>query len=403
MLATVPVPPDLGSLVLVLAASSLAALLSRVHRRVILPTVVVEIVLGILIGPEVLGWASMDAYLDLLQNFGLALLFFFAGVEVVEKKVPRRAVARGSEGWGISLVLGATVGVALQVAGLDASWWLLAIALATTSLGTLVPILSDAGLLRTPVGQAVLGTGVAGEFWPIVFISIFLTGTYGAGEEIVLLAVFGALVALGVIVALRSRPTRIVEILRETLMTTGQAAVRLALLLLGALVLLARDVGFDFVLGAFAAGVIAGIALDSRAGETVRLRLEGIAFGFLIPIYFVVTGMSFDLDSLLTARGLGLAALFLGLLLVVRGASALLWLRELGARLTLGLALCGATGLPLIVAIVGVGSDRGAVSPAVGAPLIGAGMISVLAFPLAAIAVVGRRAAPDVMPVAKEY
>ena len=125
----------------------------------------------------------------------------------------------------------------------------------------------------------------------------------------------------------------------------------------------------------------------------MRLRLEGIAFGFLIPIYFVVTGMNFDLDSLLTAKGLGLAALFLALLLVVRGASAVLWLRELGGRVTLGLALFGATGLPLIVAIVGIGIDRGAISSQVGASLIGAGMISVLAFPLAAIAVVGRRPA----------
>ena len=79
-------------------------------------------------------------------------------------------------------------------------------------------------------------------------------------------------------------------------------------------------------------------------GEIVRMRLEGIGFGFLIPIYFVVTGMNFDLDSLLTARGLGLAAMFLGLLLVVRGASAFLWLRELGCRRTLALALFGATG-----------------------------------------------------------
>ncbi len=303
MLAALTAPPDLDSLVLVLAASSIAALLSRLHRKVILPTVVVEIVLGIAIGPEVLGWAATDAYLLFLQNLGLALLFFFAGLEVVEKKVPRRAVARGSAGWGISLVLGVLAGVVLQLIGVDASWWLLGIALATTSLGTLVPILSDAGLLKTALGTAVLGTGVAGEFWPIVVISVFLTGTYGAGEEIVLLCVFGAIVALGVVVALRSRPTRIVEVLQETLMTTGQAAVRLVLLLLAALVLLAHDVGFDFVLGAFAAGVIAGIALDSRAGETVRLRLEGIAFGFLIPIYFVVTGMNFDLDSLLTARG----------------------------------------------------------------------------------------------------
>src|SRR5262249_23467892 len=156
-----------------------------------------------------------------------------------------------------------------------------------------------------------------------------------------------------------------------------------------ALVLLAVDVGFDFVLGAFAAGLVVGIALRSPEGETVRLRLEGIGFGFLIPIYFVVTGMSFDLDSLLTARGLGLAALFLALLVVVRGASALLWLRDLERRETLALALFGATGLPLIVAIVAIASQRHAIPSGTGASVVGAGMISVLVFPLVATRIAG--------------
>ena len=208
----------------------------------------------------------------------------------------------------------------LDLAGVDASLWLLSIGLSTTFLGTLVPILSDAGLMEGAIGRAVRGTGVAGEFWPIVFISIFLTGTYGAGREIVLLVLFGAVVALGSVVALRSRPPRIVGVLQATLTTTGQAAVRLALLLLAALVLLARDVGFDFVLGAFAAGLITGIALDSPAGKGVRMRLEGIGFGFLTPIHFVVTGMTFDIDSLLSSSGFAVAVLFLALLLVVRGA-----------------------------------------------------------------------------------
>jgi Kef-type K+ transport system membrane component KefB len=142
--------------------------------------------------------------------------------------------------------------------------------------------------------------------------------------------------------------------------------VRISVFVVAALVALAVDVGFDYVLGAFAAGLVVGLALNSPDGEIVRLRLEGIGFGFLIPIYFVVTGMSFDLDSLLTAPGIARAAVFLLLLIVVRGASALLWVRDLGRRRALALALFGATGLPLIVAIVGIGTGRGAVSPSVG-------------------------------------
>ena len=129
-----------------------------------LPTVVVELALGIAIGPEVLDWATPDAYLQFLSRFGLTMLFFMAGLEVVERKVPRQALKRGTLGWGVSLAIGMVAGYALYALGMDASGWLLGIALTTTALGTLVPILSDAGLLGRPIGPAVLGTGVAGEF-----------------------------------------------------------------------------------------------------------------------------------------------------------------------------------------------------------------------------------------------
>ena len=387
--------PDLESLVYVLGASTLGAIVSRIHGRIVLPTVVVEIVLGIVIGPEVLDLAEVDSYIRFLSNFGLALLFFFAGLEVIERRVVRSSVVRGAAGWAVSLAIGLSVGALLSAAGVDAEWWLLGVALSTTALGTLVPILIDAGLLSTLLGSAVLGAGIAGEFWPIVVISIFLTGAYGAIEEALLLVAFGALVALAAAAATRARPPRLLRVLQETVHTTGQAAVRASIFVLGGLVLLANDVGLDFVLGAFAAGLVVGLTLDSPEGATVRMRLEGIGFGFLIPIYFVVAGMNFDLDSFLSATGLALGGLFLALLLVVRGVPALIWLRELGARDTLSLAVFSATGLPLIVAIVGIGADRGAISADVGASLIGAGMISVLVFPLLASRLADSRAAED--------
>ena len=394
--APVVTSAQLRSLVLVLVASAAAAFLARIGPHLVLPTVVVEIVLGILIGPEVLGWAREGTYIQFLANFGLALLFFFAGLEVVEKHVPREAIARGSLGWAISLALGIGIGYLLQLAGLGAEGWLLGIAISTTALGTLVPILSDSGILPTPLGTAVLGTGVAGEFWPITVMSVFLTGIYGAAAEIALLFVFGAVTIGTAFLAMRARPPRLVAIIRETLHSTGQAAVRLSIALIAALVLLAHDVGFDFVLGAFAAGLIVGLVLDNPEGGVVRMRLEGIGFGLLIPIYFVATGLTFDLDSLLTASGLALAALFLVLLLVVRGTPALLWLRELGPRGTASVAFFGATQLPLVVAIVGIGTDRGAIDADVGASLIGAAMVSVLVYPMIAGAISGAEDwAPD--------
>jgi len=312
------------------------------------------------------------------------VLFFFAGLEVVDQRVPTGSIARGTVGWGVSLALGLTLGFGLHALGLGAAGWLIGVALSTTSLGTLVPILSDSGVLSTRLGRAVLGTGVAGEFWPIVVMSIFLTGIYGAATEAVLLILFGALAVGAAVFVVRARPPRLIAILRDTLHTTGQAAVRLSLLVLAALILLTHDVGFDFILGAFAAGLIVGLAVDNPEGRVVRMRLEGIGFGFLIPVYFVTTGLTFDIDSLLSAHGLALAALFLVLLLLVRGASALLWLRELGPGPSASLAFYGATALPLIVALVTIGSARGAIDDSVAASLIGAGMLSVLVYPLLA-------------------
>ena len=322
--------PDVGSLVLVLAAASAGAILSRLHSRLILPTVVLEIVLGILIGPEGLGLAEIDSHIDFLADLGLVFLFFFAGLELIEQRVARRSLVRGTIGWAISAAIGLAVGLVLHQAGLDAEWWLLGVALSTTALGTLVPILADARLLPTTLGSAVLGAGVAGEFWPILVVSIFLTGAYGAATETLLLLVFGAVVLVAAAGALRARPPGVVRVLQQTVHTTGQAAVRLSVFILAGLVFLSIEVGFDFVLGAFAGGLVVGLALSSPEAAPVRMRLEGVGFGFLIPIYFVVTGMNFDLDSLLTPAGLGLAALFLGLFVVVRGVPALLWLRDLG-------------------------------------------------------------------------
>ncbi len=193
---------------LVLAAASAGAILSRLHSRIILPTVVLEILLGILIGPEGLGLAEIDTYVDFLANFGLVFLFFFAGIELVEHRVARRSLVRGTAGWAISIAIGIAIGFALHGAGVDAEGWLLGVALSTTALGTLVPILADAKLLPTTLGSAVLGAGVAGEFWPILVVSIFLTGAYGALTETVLLLVFGVIVLLAAAAALRARPPR---------------------------------------------------------------------------------------------------------------------------------------------------------------------------------------------------
>ena len=191
--------------------------------------------------------------------------------------------------------------------------------------------------------------------------------------------------------ALRARPPRLVRVLQQTVHTTGQAAVRLSVFMLAGLVFISVEAGFDFVLGAFAGGLVVGLALSTPERLRVRMRLEGVGFGFLDPD--LLRGHGDELrprQPADTPTGLGLAALFLGLFVVVRGTPSLLWLRDLGPRRTLSLALFGATGLPLIVAIVGIGIERGAIGRDVGTSLIGAGMISVLVLPLIATSLARR-------------
>ena len=379
--------PDLVSLTLIFCAAALATIASQFTPRLILPTVVVEILLGILMGPEVLDIAEVDEYIQFLSEFGLVVLFFLAGIEVIHSNVPRRLLARGSIGWGVSIVIGVSAGFALEAAGVGASGWLIGVAIATTALGTLMPILSDAGVLRSPLGQNTLASAVSGEFWPIVVISLFLTGAHATGASLVLMLGFGLVVIGAAGIAVHFQPPRLLGIVRQTVNKSGQLAVRLSVALLAALVLLADKLDFDFVLGAFAAGLVIGLVTQGETGEQVLPRIATIGYGFLIPVFFIVTGMEFDLDALLTGAGLALAGVFLVLFLLTRGSSALLAARELGARGTAALALFSATGLPLIVAVIEVGEKRGEIDSDVAAALVGAGMTSVLVYPLLALLV----------------
>ena len=284
------------------------------------PTVVLEIVLGILIGPEGLDLAEVDTHIDFLANLGLVFLFFFAGLELVEQRVARRSLVRGTLGWAISLAIGrrrascCTRPVSTPRGGCSA--W----RSATTALGTLVPILADAGLLPTSLGSAVLGSGVAGEFWPIVVISIFLTGAYGASPR-------RCSSSASARSSCSPRRPRSVRARRGWSASSSRPCTRpvrrpcgCPSSCLAALVLPRASRSASTSCSARSpAGLVVGLALDTPEGGAVRMRLEGVGFGFLIPIYFVVTGMNFDLDSLLTPTGLGLAALFLALFVVVRG------------------------------------------------------------------------------------
>ena len=383
---------ELFSLLAVAVIAAASPLVVDIPRSVRVPVVVVEIIAGILVGPHVLDLVQADALIVFLSSVGLAFLFFLAGMEIDFLQIRGRPAKLAVWGWLFSLALALAIAGVLQATGFVLSTLLIGVALSTTAIGTLMPILRDAGELDTPLGPFTLAAGVAGEFGPIIAISLLLSQAAGPGVNAVILIAF-AVISLGLgILALRARPNRVVRTIERTMDSSGQFAVRLAILILVALVYLTERFGLDVVLGAFAAGIIVGLVTKTEAAEPVRLKLEGIGFGFFIPIFFIVSGVKFDLPALFaSAESILRLPLFLALFFVVRGAPVLLFYRnEVPRHDRLPLMLTSATALPLVVAVTEIGLEEGRMLPENAAALIGAGMVSVLLFPLIALQLRGR-------------
>lgn len=381
------------TLLIIPALAVLAPIVARgIGRWVRVPIVVFELVLGILVGPAVLGWAEPSAFIETLADFGLAMLFFVAGTEIEFGAFRGRLGRRASLGWLISLVAGVAAGFLLAP---GEAAIVIGIALCSTALGTLLPIIRDAGELHTPFGRAIGAIGAVGEFGPLIAISIFLGGRQ-PGVATVVLAIFIAVSALGIWLAAVLPRGGMHRVVNATLHTSGQFAIRVVFLILTALVTLSIMLDLDMLLGAFTAGVIWRLLMRDASEadrEAVESKIEGIAFGFLVPIFFIYTGITFDLQALLDDPILflllpvGLVVLF-----VVRGLPASLAAPE-GASLRerLSVGLLGATGLPIIVAVTAIGVSEGILTTTQQAVLVATGMLSVLLFPLVGMALRGQR------------
>uniref|UniRef100_A0AAU2JR58 Cation:proton antiporter n=1 Tax=Streptomyces sp. NBC_00049 TaxID=2903617 RepID=A0AAU2JR58_9ACTN len=379
-----------GSLVLIMAVAVIAPLLAYgVSRWWSVPLVIFEILLGILVGPDVLGWAGTGEVIDVLSRLGLAMLIFLAGYEIEFGQVKGDTLKRSAWAWLIALVLGLGAGVLLsQGGGFDKGVYV-GTALTSTALGTILPVLRDAGDLQTRFGTVMMAFGSIGEFGPIIAMALLLSGRAPA-QSAALLVTFGVLTAVAIFWALRPKPPWFSAVIAKTLHSGAQFAVRLVMLLLVAMLALAQVLGLDILLGAFAAGLITRLVLTGAAPEssaTVLSKVEALGFGFLVPLFYVVTGIEFDVDALLGGgRVLLLLPVFLLLFLVVRGLPIrLLAPRDLGTRDRSALVLFGSTALPLVVAITTLGVQDGKVEPGEAAALVGAGMLSVLVFPLVAL------------------
>ena len=377
-------------ILLIPLAALLAPILGALLRRwVSIPLIVFEILLGILIGPSVLGWVQGGNALDLMSNLGLAVLFFMAGNEIDIASIRGRTGKRALAAWGISIAI--ALAAALIIGTTPAAIAIITIALVGTALGTITPILRDAGLNKGPIGTAISAAGAIGEFGPLVAITIFL----GSNSPIVAfgyLAVFAGVAAFAFFRASHRERPRLVALISASLHTSGQFAVRVVIALLAALVTLALTLGVDFLLGAFCAGMLSKVLLrgvPSNEQELVEGKLEGLAYGFMIPIFFVTSGVMFPLSALLEdTRALIMVPVFALVILVVRGVPGFFTLdRGATVRDRATVSLFTATSLPLIIAVTNIGVQEGALSTELAAALVGAGMLTVLLYPLLALAV----------------
>jgi Kef-type K+ transport system membrane component KefB len=353
--------------------------------RMAIPVVVLELLLGIVIGPQVAGLAQNDPTTEFLADIGLGMLFFFAGYEIDFERIRGEPLKLAVLGWLLSLALAYGVGGALAAAGLVLSLVYTGSAMATTAIGTLIPILKDGGEMRSRMGTYLLGAGAVGEFGPILLITLILSTQNPLHEAAVLIAFVVLAVLMGV-AAVRTS-WRGWPLLERTIETSGQVAVRLAVVLVFGLVALASQLGLDLLLGGFVAGIIVRQTLRGREIAVFDSKVTAVGYGLLIPFFFVTSGMEFDLDSLVSSgEALAKLPLFVALFLLVRGAPALLLYRGvLDSRERLSLAFFSATQLPLVVAITTLAVDGGHMRSSTAAALVGAAIVSALVFPLIAL------------------
>ena len=389
--------PSLTNLLIVCVVAFAAPFLLGLFPGVRLPSVVLEIVAGIVVGPSVLRLVEADQAVAVVALIGLTFVLFLAGLEIDFSRLRGPVLRLTLLGFGLSFGLAVAVSLGLSAAGLVDTPLLVAIILCATSLGVLVPVLKDAGEISSTFGQLIIAAASIADFGAIILLTIFFSGEGGTGSTLLLL---GSLFVLaGVVFAVvrgAERSARIRADLLRLQDTTAQIRVRAALALFVGFAAIAEQLGLEAILGAFIAGAIISLVDADRVmtHPDFRRKLEAIGFGFFIPVFFVTSGVRFDLAALTgSASNVAMVPVFLVALLVVRGVPALVYRRVLDGSHTAIAGIMQATSLPFIVAATAIGMDLGLIDAAASAALIGAGLLSVLIFPLTGLVLL-RRAAP---------
>ncbi len=380
------------SLMVIAVAAVAAPMLAELVPRGLLPPVALEVVAGIILGPQVIGWLHVDTPVEVLSFLGLGFLLFLAGLELTPSSLVNRQARFGMVAYVAALALSFPLAIALRALGASGDIRILALAVTSTSLGVVVPVLHDARESGTKFGQTVIAAASIGEFASLLLLTVLFSADPKSTPVQILYVVGLAVSAVIAIVVIRwwwgsSWFTGSMERLDET---TSQLRIRSALLLLLFFAALVHGFGLSSVLGTFIAGIVLRVANQNASAEVQErylAKLSAIGFGFLVPVFFVTTGAQLDIRDVVDhGRTLLLVPLFLVAMVIARGLTAALLLKP-GMTLR-GVVANGAlqsTSLTFPIIVATIGTSLGFLSEPTAAALITAGLLSVIVFPAVAL------------------
>jgi Kef-type K+ transport system membrane component KefB len=386
---------EFTSFAIVAAVAFGVPLLLGLVPRFRIPSLVIELILGIVIGPQGLGWAEYDGAVQVMALVGVSFLLLLAGLEIDFHQLRGRVLKPTLSGFALSFALALGIGYGLQGAGLVDAGFLVAIVLSATGLGVIVPIMKDSGTIASMFGQVVIAAASITEIGTVVLLSLFFgESESGLGTRLLLFGGFVLLAAVITLVILAGEHVhRISSALQSLMDTSAQIRVRGTIVLLGLLLVAATQLGLEAVLGAFIAGVI--LKLTDRDGMMAHSgfhhKLEAIGFGAFIPFFWVSSGLRFHLDALFSSGStLAMIPIFLAALLAARGVPALLYRRLIPRVQLLPAALLQATSVSFIVVATNIGVELGTISEGTAAAFVAAGLLSVILFPLGSLLLLRR-------------
>ena len=379
-----------GELLALAVAGFAAPLVARAIPRRLFPVAVIEVLAGIVIGPQVFDLVHPTGGVHVLYLLGFGFLLFLAGQEVDVSRFRGPTFRLTGLSWVVSVAIAFPLALVLVQIPPGSDYRLIALSM-TASSSLIAPILRDAHETSTDFGQLTIMAGSVGEFGALILLTILFSAqpepTWVQVAYVFALGAISLAVGFGLRRLWQSGWMR--RLLLETDQSTSQLRVRGGFVVLLAFAALAHEFGVDALLGAFVAGVVLNVAdSDDRPDqETYRGKLHAIGYGFLVPVFFLVTGIQFDVRSLFARAStlLLLLALLAGIV-IVRVLPALIYRGELGTRPAVAAGFLQATTLTFPVVVAELGRSLGLLSPAVSAALVGAALVSVLVFPPVALA-----------------